>query len=168
MYPSFLGGLTSSTADVNPIGAISKTDLKKFIAYARDAFELPVLTECVYPAWRCLRSLNQGCCRFLDAVPTAELEPITEDYVQADEADMGMTYDELSVFGRLRKVEKCGPWSMFTKLVHEWGSVLSPLQVCSGSREVILNNPWLTAVSHRRWLRRSSISSSSTQGIDIR
>lgn len=43
---------------------------------------------------------------------------------------MGMTYDELSVFGRLRKVEKCGPYSMFTKLVHEWGSFLSPIQVC--------------------------------------
>lgn len=42
---------------------------------------------------------------------------------------MGMTYDELSVFGRLRKVEKCGPYSMFTKLVHEWGSFLSPAQV---------------------------------------
>lgn len=42
---------------------------------------------------------------------------------------MGMTYDELSVFGRLRKVEKCGPYSMFTKLVHEWGSFLSPTQV---------------------------------------
>lgn len=45
------------------------------------------------------------------------------------QADMGMTYDELSVFGRLRKVEKCGPYSTFTKLVHEWGSFLSPLQV---------------------------------------
>jgi len=44
---------------------------------------------------------------------------------------MGMTYDELSVFGRLRKVEKCGPYSMFTKLVREWGSVFSPIQVCS-------------------------------------
>ena len=42
---------------------------------------------------------------------------------------MGMTYDELSVFGRLRKVDKCGPYSMFTKLVHEWGAFLSPTQV---------------------------------------
>ena len=42
---------------------------------------------------------------------------------------MGMTYDELSVFGRLRKVDKCGPYSMFTKLVYEWGSLLSPVQV---------------------------------------
>ncbi|EIM86628.1 glutamine-dependent NAD synthetase with GAT domain-containing protein [Stereum hirsutum FP-91666 SS1] len=100
-----------SSADVNPIGGISKTDLKNYIAYARDAFDLPILES------------------FLDATPTAELEPITENYVQADEADMGMTYDELSVFGRLRKVEKCGPYSMFTKLVHEWGSFLSPTQI---------------------------------------
>ena len=42
-----------------------------------------------------------------------------------------MTYDELSVFGRLRKIEKCGPYSMFTKLVREWGSVFSPIQVSS-------------------------------------
>ncbi|KAJ8457402.1 hypothetical protein ONZ45_g18326 [Pleurotus djamor] len=100
-----------SSADINPIGGISKSDLKRFIAYARDGFELPILND------------------FLEAVPTAELEPITETYVQADEADMGMTYDELSVFGRLRKVEKCGPYSMFTKLVHEWGSFLSPTQI---------------------------------------
>ncbi|PCH36266.1 glutamine-dependent NAD(+) synthetase with GAT domain-containing protein [Wolfiporia cocos MD-104 SS10] len=100
-----------SSADVNPIGAISKTDLKRFIKYAQGAFDLPIL---------------EG---FLDAIPTAELEPITENYIQSDEADMGMTYDELSVFGRLRKVEKCGPYSMFTKLCHEWGSTLSPVQI---------------------------------------
>ncbi|KAJ7583253.1 carbon-nitrogen hydrolase [Mycena floridula] len=88
-----------------------KQDLKKFIAFAQDKFDLPILAS------------------FLDAVPTAELEPITETYVQSDEADMGMTYDELSVFGRIRKIEKCGPYSMFTKLVHEWGSFLSPLQI---------------------------------------
>ncbi|QRV88948.1 carbon-nitrogen hydrolase [Ceratobasidium sp. AG-Ba] len=100
-----------SSADINPIGGISKTDLKKFIVYAQDQFDLPVLKS------------------FIDAVPTAELEPITETYVQSDEADMGMTYDELSVFGRLRKVEKCGPYSMFCKLVQEWGGVLSPTQI---------------------------------------
>jgi len=42
---------------------------------------------------------------------------------------MGMTYNELSEFGRLRKVEKCGPYSIFTKLVHEWGARLSPRQI---------------------------------------
>ncbi|OZJ05110.1 Glutamine-dependent NAD(+) synthetase [Bifiguratus adelaidae] len=98
-----------SSADVNPIGGISKTDLKRFIAWAEKEFDMPILNK------------------FLNAVPTAELEPITKEYVQSDEADMGMTYDELSQFGRLRKVERCGPFSMFSKLVHEWD--LSPTKV---------------------------------------
>lgn len=37
--------MVAYTADINPIGAISKTDLKKFIAYARDAFDLPILSK---------------------------------------------------------------------------------------------------------------------------
>ncbi|KAG7571260.1 hypothetical protein FFLO_00772 [Filobasidium floriforme] len=100
-----------SSADVNPIGGISKTDLKKFIAWTRDNMDLPVLTE------------------FLDAVPTAELEPFSDTYVQSDEIDMGMTYDELSVFGRMRKVEKCGPFAMYTKLLQEWGNRLPPEEI---------------------------------------
>lgn len=91
-----------SSADINPIGGISKTDLKKFIGWASVNFKMPILDD------------------FLNATPTAELEPITENYVQSDEIDMGMTYDELSRFGRLRKVEKCGPLAMFIKLYHEW------------------------------------------------
>lgn len=54
----------------NPIGSISKNDLKRFIGWAKEKFELPILTE------------------FLEAIPTAELEPITKDYVQSDEADV--------------------------------------------------------------------------------
>jgi NAD+ synthase (glutamine-hydrolysing) len=92
-----------SAADINPIGGISKTDLKAFIAYARDEFDMPILHE------------------FLEATPTAELEPISKEYVQSDEVDMGMTYAELSVFGRLRKVHKLGPWGMYEKLVYLWG-----------------------------------------------
>lgn len=102
-----------SSADINPIGGISKTDLKKFIGYAATEFQMPILDE------------------FLTATPTAELEPITKDYVQSDEIDMGMTYEELSVFGRLRKVQKCGPFSMFFKLYHEWSPRLSPEQIAT-------------------------------------
>ena len=36
--------------------------------------------------------------------------------------DMGMTYAELSRYGRLRKPGACGPYSMFMKLAHEWGN----------------------------------------------
>ncbi|KAG9303971.1 hypothetical protein G9A89_005881 [Geosiphon pyriformis] len=100
-----------SSADINPIGAISKRDLRQFIAYAKHKFDLPILDE------------------FLNATPTAELEPITNNYAQSDEVDMGMTYDELSIFGRLRKIGKCGPFSMFSKLVHEWGKELRPTEV---------------------------------------
>ena len=109
----YLTKYDNSAADLNPIGGISKNDLKRFIAYAEGAFGLGVLRE------------------FLDAPPTAELEPITESYVQSDEADMGMTYDELSVFGRLRKVAKCGPYSMFVRLLPEWAPHMAPDQIAA-------------------------------------
>jgi NAD+ synthase (glutamine-hydrolysing) len=57
--------------------------------------------------------------RILQATPTAELEPGGQ---QSDEKDMGMTYDELTTFGLLRGVYKCGPYSMFTKLASLWSS----------------------------------------------
>ena len=77
-----------SSADINPIGSISKTDLKRFIGWACTNLALPILKD------------------FLEATPTAELEPITEDYVQADEVDMGMSYEQLSHFGICRKILK--------------------------------------------------------------
>ncbi|ESW98413.1 Glutamine-dependent NAD(+) synthetase [Ogataea parapolymorpha DL-1] len=97
-----------SSADINPIGGISKSDLIRFIMWAEKEFELPILKS------------------FVDATPTAELEPITASHVQSDEADMGFTYEELSMFGRLRKVDKCGPYSMFIKLLHIWGDKKTP------------------------------------------
>jgi len=100
-----------SSADINPIGGISKTDLKRYIAYAQEAYKLPVLYD------------------FIHAIPTAELEPITKEYVQSDEADMGMTYAELSEFGTLRKVHKLGPYGMWEHLVHKWGPEISPRKV---------------------------------------
>ena len=72
-----------SSADINPIGGISKTDLKKFIAYADRAFKLPVLKR--YGVVEYFRTRLTALASFLDAVPTAELEPITETYVQSDE-----------------------------------------------------------------------------------
>jgi NAD+ synthase (glutamine-hydrolysing) len=91
-----------SSADINPIGAISKTDLRRFLRWAATNLNYPALLD------------------ILDAPPTAELEPITETYVQKDEDDMGMTYEELSQFGRLRKISRCGPLNMFERLAHEW------------------------------------------------
>jgi NAD+ synthase (glutamine-hydrolysing) len=41
---------------------------------------------------------------------------------------MGMTYEELGVFGRLRKIMRAGPVSMFEKLRHMWADA-APQQV---------------------------------------
>lgn len=106
-----------SSADINPIGGISKTDLKRFIKWAEKSFGLPILAE------------------FLDAVPTAELEPITESYVQSDEADMGFTYDELSILGRLRKTFKLGTVGMFERLVVDWSDHMEPRKVYKKVRD---------------------------------
>jgi NAD+ synthase (glutamine-hydrolysing) len=92
-----------SSADVNPIGGIAKGDLARFLRWAAVRFPYPTLGV------------------ITRAPPTAELEPITADYVQSDEVDMGMTYDELGVFGRLRKIYRCGPVEMYQKLVTMWG-----------------------------------------------
>ncbi|KAG8430601.1 hypothetical protein GDO86_020323, partial [Hymenochirus boettgeri] len=101
-----------SSADLNPIGGISKTDLRGFIQYSTNRFHLPALIG------------------IMSAPPTAELEPLIDGKVsQTDEVDMGMTYAELSVYGKLRKVMKCGPYSMFCKLLLTWKSFLSPEQV---------------------------------------
>jgi len=95
-----------SSADLNPIGAISKGDLKKMLLWAADQFNNPVLAE------------------IAAAPPTAELRPqaeradgssdttATQEHSQLDEEEMGMTYEELGYFGKLRKISRCGPVSM--------------------------------------------------------
>lgn len=42
---------------------------------------------------------------------------------------MRMTYEELSTFGRLRKIQQCGPYSMFCKLIHLWRERYSPVDI---------------------------------------
>ncbi|XP_043779982.1 glutamine-dependent NAD(+) synthetase isoform X3 [Cervus elaphus] len=112
---SLLGYLTKydcSSADINPIGGISKTDLRAFVQLCMERFQLSALQS------------------ILAAPATAELEPLAHGRVsQTDEEDMGMTYAELSVFGRLRKVAKTGPYSMFCKLLNMWKDTCSPRQV---------------------------------------
>ncbi|KAM5317233.1 glutamine-dependent NAD(+) synthetase [Glossophaga mutica] len=112
---SLLGYLTKydcSSADINPIGGISKTDLRAFVQFCLERFQLPALQ------------------RILAAPATAELEPLADGQVsQTDEEDMGVTYAELSVLGRLRKAAKAGPYSAFCKLLHLWRAALTPRQV---------------------------------------
>ncbi len=53
-----------------------------------------------------------------------------KDSNQLDEEDMGMTYEELGVFGKLRKISKCGPVKMFVKLLDAWKQ-LGPQEVAA-------------------------------------
>ncbi len=105
-----------SAADLNPIGAISKGDLKRMLLWGAKEFQYDVLNEIV------------------GAPPTAELRPMSEgdaegrEHSQTDEEDMGMTYEELGYFGRLRKISRCGPVSMFRKLRSKWHH-LTPSEV---------------------------------------
>lgn len=96
-----------SSADLNPIGAVSKGDLKRLLHWAGQQYNYPALLEIVA------------------APPTAELRPqvsnsSSDEHSQLDEDDMGMTYEELGWFGRLRKINRCGPYWMFQKLTSIW------------------------------------------------
>lgn len=91
----------ASSADLAPLGSISKNDAKDFQRWARDNWDLSIMTE------------------FIDAIPSAELLPLSAG-VQADELEMGLTYSELSDFGILRKVDKLGPWSAYLRLLSQW------------------------------------------------
>ncbi|KAI9997165.1 hypothetical protein PInf_000601 [Phytophthora infestans] len=107
-----------SSGDLNPIGAVSKGDLKKLLRWAATKYN--------YPALQTVE----------EAPPTAELRPTDEnaeedaDHSQLDEVDMGMTYDELGFFGRLRKIDRCGPYWMFRKLTNLWNH-LAPTEVAT-------------------------------------
>lgn len=109
-----------SSADLNPIGGISKGDLKRMLIFLSKE----------YPSMEVLAEIA-------NAPPTAELRPIDTatataeaEHSQTDEEDMGMTYEELGHFGRLRKMSRCGPVSMFRKLLVTW-SHLAPSEVAA-------------------------------------
>lgn len=101
-----------SSADINPIGGISKTDLKRFLLWAADHLGYESLKGVVA------------------AQPSAELVPPSNGRIQSDEEDMGMTYEELSLFGRLRNVARCGPVAMYQKLRGIW-TELSPMETAA-------------------------------------
>ena len=95
-----------SSADINPIGGINKSDLKSFLVYFSKEADLLVLRE------------------IAGAQPSAELRPSTGGSYssQLDEEEMGMTYAELDEYGKLRKIDRQGPLSMFEHLLGDWQS----------------------------------------------
>lgn len=97
-----------SSADLNPIGGINKTDIKSFLDYYGTKKGIKVYKE------------------IATAAPTAELRPFDSlETQQKDEDEMGMTYEELRVFGELRMYQRTGPVSMYEALRLKW-SHLAP------------------------------------------
>lgn len=144
-----------SSADLNPIGSISKTDLKSFLLYAADSYKLPALVGIVKaPPTAELRPMEHSTTQFgiestwtpmnLSEIvdPLPELPPLVEDFSgssgehsQLDEADMGMSYAELSIYGRLRKnpIAPCDPFEMYLTLVEtgELGAKLTHAEIAT-------------------------------------
>lgn len=108
-----------SSGDLNPIGSISKQDLRAFMSFLVDEF---YDGGCSYSS-----RLRDTLRSILGAPPSAELTPLSGGKsAQTDEADIGLTYEDLSILGRLRKQDNCGPLSMYQRLV-ESNNVFSQL-----------------------------------------
>jgi NAD+ synthase (glutamine-hydrolysing) len=112
-YRGYYTKYDCSSADLNPIGGVGKLLLRRFLHWAGTQRGLSTLL------------------RIVDALPSAELQPTGDDgkQNQVSEDEMGMTYEEIETFGKLRVAKKCGPVSMFHKLRDLWkalpGSVIA-------------------------------------------
>jgi NAD+ synthase (glutamine-hydrolysing) len=77
-----------SSADINPIGSISKMDLRRFLIYAQEAFSLDILKESVFNVPIIQYDVDH-IFRFISATPSAELIPLPEGVTeQSDEASV--------------------------------------------------------------------------------
>lgn len=94
-----------SSGDLNPIGNINKHDIRDFLKWFSIKHNMPILKE------------------IAETSPTSELRPIKkeEDTNHSfDEQAMEFTYAELDEFGKLRKLGKSGPVTMFKRLLYQW------------------------------------------------
>uniref|UniRef100_A0A1I7S618 Glutamine-dependent NAD(+) synthetase n=1 Tax=Bursaphelenchus xylophilus TaxID=6326 RepID=A0A1I7S618_BURXY len=111
-----------SSGDLNPIGSICKKDLRSFLKYVYEEYK-----------WEGLEAI-------MNAVPTAELRPLEDGkVVQTDEDEIGLTYDELAVIGKLRRPGGCGPYALFLKLLPLWSDKYTPREVAE--KVVLFENP---------------------------
>lgn len=87
---AIMGYLTKydcSSADINPIGGLCKQDLKDYLKFCCS----------IYAAEN--RELSETLKEIIEAPPSAELTGAD----QRDEDEIGLTYDEISVLGRVRR-----------------------------------------------------------------
>ena len=94
----------NSSGDINPIGTISKLELRKLLKWAAIKFELPVLNE------------------VLDSSPTQEVQHLGdhENQLISEHDELELTYEEIAHLAKLRTIDHCGPVYMFRRLLSEW------------------------------------------------
>lgn len=100
----FLTKYDCSSADINPIGSLSKNDLKELLNFCYNTFKFSAIQL------------------ILEAKPSPELRPLTAEG-HVSEKDMELTFDELETFAKLRKVQKLGPVSLYKKLRYLWNDI---------------------------------------------
>ena len=115
----------AASADINPIGSLSKTHLRQYLKWCitkwNDKFSYKkaetvenVTTETEVNVIKDV----------LNTVASPELTEAKEDdgnvIIQDDEVEIGMTYEQLFILGKLRKEELLGPIAMFKRLCDMW------------------------------------------------
>lgn len=133
-----------SSADINPLGSLSKIAINQFLRWAARALDLPVLNEIrqaiptaeLRPRRRATTDLTSapspapaagpnagpkarrgaGPHSGADVQPSQDVSLANDPMLQQDEEDMGISYVELHLLGDLRKTHRCGPVQMFKRL----------------------------------------------------
>ncbi|KAL8437571.1 hypothetical protein Efla_000434 [Eimeria flavescens] len=104
-----------SSADINPIGSLRKRDINALLTWAatEPPFAAPVFAE------------------ILSQPPSAELRPRRAgEEQQTDEQEMGLTYEQLSLFGDMRRSLRCGPLTLLRGLLLQPALNFSPIDIC--------------------------------------
>jgi len=108
----------AASADINPIGSLSKTHLREYLEWC--------IKKWNHFNYKNKDGKDQNVIKdVLETVASPELtEPTKDDegniVIQDDEIEIGMTYEQLFILGKLRKEELLGPISMFKRLCDIW------------------------------------------------
>lgn len=124
----------ASSADINPIGSYSKTDLRKYLRWCISRFSEPL------PNFDVINKV-------LDVTASPELTPTdAKGAVQDDEIDIEMTYQDLYELGLLRKRDNLGPLSMFQHLCKDkLGKVITVINKAKRVKEEVVATPIVLA-----------------------
>jgi predicted amidohydrolase/NH3-dependent NAD+ synthetase len=99
----------AGSADINPIGSFSKAFVKKFLTWCANTVNLHMPDRRGFQ----FNMLDD----IVNVVASPELTPADEKgNIQDDEIDIEMTYEDLRIFGELRKRDKLGPLGIFQKM----------------------------------------------------